>query len=194
MKLKYLFLASLFFFFTGCDSSFDESVTVCPGPTQKVFTFAVDYTTNNFLGGYYIDLPTNFDGFELEAAYNSPGDFGDISLYEKSTKKKLFSGSIVWMGKGEQTFPDKMMPAKSFKRLDHITKMPDITLLSPDGSIDKNPEIDYKPIWKAVESLQSVSWLPYPSEQPQPAYIYLYQPSVGVGDPGDWYWLIFLKY
>lgn len=191
MKLVNLFLASVCLLFIGCEASDEPEIVVCPIAENQILVLAVDYTTHDFKGGYVVGLPTLTSGFEMVAEYNSPGDFGDITWYEKSTETKLFAGTIIWMGKGEQTFPEEMISPTSFAKVDNAVEMPALIFLSPSEYIKEDPETDYKPIWEAVSNLQFISWLP---DSKEPVYIYLYQPSVGVGDPADWYWLIFMKY
>ncbi|MDR2918593.1 MAG: hypothetical protein LBV72_04410 [Tannerella sp.] len=174
--------------FVGCSNN-DLAPTICPNDESRIFTFAVDYTTNKFLGGYQVLLPQYIDTFEMICEYNSPGDFGDVAWFDKTTGSKLFAGTIIWMGKGERTFPEKIQSPSSFEKLKTPISMPAfIPLYHSEYHVDTGT--DYQSTWDAIKYLQEVSWLTSSSQ----AYIYLYQPSVGVGDPADWYWLIFLKY
>ena len=176
----------------SCESELDK-MTICPDPSHLVFTFFVDYTTNNFLGGYQVELKNSFDSLVMACDYKSPGDFGDVTWYNKTDDTKLFAGTIVWMGKGRCTYPEKIREPSSFNALaqNHITAMPTFKrLYHNEFHNDIDEDVNYNPIWKPLESLQDVSWL-MPNS---PAYIYLYCPSVGFGDPKDWYWVIFLDY
>jgi hypothetical protein len=123
--------------------------------------------------------------------YHSPGDFGDVAWYDKATDTRLFAGTIIWMGKGKRTFPEKTDSPDSFTKLNFPSKTPQFIRLYHD-EYDKTayPEVDYPPVWDAIKYLQDTSWI----TDSTPAYIYLYRPSVGEGDPKDWYWIIFLKY
>ncbi len=196
MKKLNIFLAALLLLvgLNACDDNIDDGsgLIICPEGVQMVQAFAVDYTTNKFLGGYDVILPGNHDDlFELVSDFNPPGDFGNITWYDKATEKKVFAGTIIWMGKGEQTFPEKLNPASSFVKLQIKTKMPELIPIYNQKEYEESEPIDYNPIWSSISSLQSVSWL---TEDSNPVYIYLYAPSVGIGDPKDWYWIIFMRY
>ncbi len=55
-----------------------------------------------------------------------------------------------------------------------------------------NEEYDYQRVWSAVQSLVKVRQ--YLKENPtQEVKLFLYSPSVGVGDPLDWDWFIYLQ-
>ena len=189
MKIQpFLYFAFLLCLF-GCEDETDGRIIVCP-TADVVFTLAVDYTTNDFLGGYEVALPQRIDSLQLTCDYNSPSDFGDVTWSDMTTDTKLFAGTIIWMGKGVQTFPEKTEAPASYTKIENPTNQPQFIPIYHENYQSNDIDTDYRTIWKAVESLQVVSWLS-PST---PAYIYLYQPSVGAGDPADWYWIIFLKY
>lgn len=173
----------------SCDN--DPGYTICPEESSSVYTLTVDYTTNEFLGGSFVTLPQYTDSLELVCEYDSPSDFGDVTWIDAKTNTKLFAGTIVWMGKGKQTFPEKMNTPSSYIKLDHSTQSPAFVPIYHDNyQSDNSIEVDYYAIWKSIDSLQVASWV----DSSTPAYIYLYQPSVGTGDPADWYWVIFLKF
>ena len=184
-----IYILVLFVLF-GCDNSEGPEVVICPLETPMVFALTVDYTTNEFLGGYTVDMPVLQESLTMACEYKAPGDFGSVKWYDKQSQTELFAGTIIWMGKGERTFPEKISPPSSFPKLDIITAMPSMTTLLHDESVEVDEDIDYTTVWKAIANLQCVSWV----SDSTPAYIYLYRPSVGVGDPKDWYWVIFLKY
>lgn len=190
MKTKIFFYAMVLFSAISCSNNDDLAVPIiCPGDETCIFTFAVDYTTNKFLGGYQVILPQPVDTLEMMCEYNSPGDFGDVAWFEKTTGTKLFSGTIIWAGKGERTFPEQITPPSSYLKLEKPSPTPEFI---PLYHYEEHPGFgtDYKNMWGAIKNLQQVSWLTSSSQ----AYVYLYQPSVGAGNPADWYWLIFLKY
>ena len=199
MKIKHLFCLVGLLGLSACfsldkDSGMPE-IVVCPASSNLIFAFTVDYTTSDLLGSYVVELPPGFDSLEWACKYNSPGDFGDVCWYDKGTGTELFAGTIIWMGKGKRTFPEEITPPSSSVKLEIKTEMPKFIPIYHDEYDEQNKDIlykdvDYEAIWASLEHLQNVSWL-RPSD---PAYIYLYRPSVGVGDPKDWYWVIFLKY
>ncbi|MDR0698018.1 MAG: hypothetical protein LBG28_02185 [Tannerella sp.] len=192
MRTKhFLFSIGILFILNCCDMDEASNKVVCPNDASMVFTYMIDYTTNRFLGGYKVTLPHYIDSLMPVCEYNSPGDFGDVTWYDKTTNTRLFAGTIIGMGKGERTFPEKNDSPDSYTKLDFSSKKPQFISLYHDKYDNMaNPEVDYLPIWNAIKDLQDTSW----STDSTPAYIYLYRPSVGVGDPKDWYWIVFMKY
>lgn len=187
-KLVYLFSLLLLL---GCDSLNEEpEIVICPMGGSMVDVFTVDYTTNKFLGGYTVGLPVDGQPFAMECEYRAPGDFGSVAWYDKVHKKELFSGTIVWMGSGKRTFPENISSPADFVKLDLTTAMPNLIPLCHDVFDTSVEGVDYAPIWQAIADLQNVSWV----GELTLSYIYLYRPSVGLGDPKEWYWVVFLKH
>ena len=190
MKRLFFFFISCIFTLNSCENN-DDLFVICPTDNSVVFAFTVDYTTNDFLGGYDIVLPHYVDSIKPVCKYKSPGDFGSVEWYDQKTDAKLFSGTIVWAGKGERTFPEKIETPESYVKLNITTQMPDFKVLYHDEfDYISQHDIDYTSAWNSIKNLQNISWITKETQ----AYIYLYCPSVGIGDPKDWYWVIFLKY
>lgn len=160
------------------------------GDVSVITVLTVDYTTNEFLGGYIVPLDRVFEdkSLDLVCEYKAPSDFGSIDWYDKQSGKHLFGGSIIWMGKGERTYPKTILPASAFPRM-AISTIPTFVPLFHD-EYDKLTETDYLSVWNAVSNLQCVG-TPLGDT---PFYIYLYRPSTSVGDPKDWYWVTFMKH
>ena len=185
-KLAYLFCLIVML---SCDGSAEApEIAICPADASAVQVLTVDYTTNEFLGGYTIQYNWT-PSFEMACDYKAPGDFGSVRWYDKASGQDLFAGTIIWMGKGERTFPEKFYEPTSFPKTNKYAAMPAISLLKYDEFVFEH-DVDFSPIWKGVEHIDAVRWV----NESTPAYAYLYTPSVGVGDPRDWYWVIFLKY
>ncbi|NDV83933.1 hypothetical protein [Bacteroides sp. 51] len=151
-----------------------------------VYAFTVDYTTNEFLGGYTVPFPAGSKSLKMAYDYKSPGDFGSVRWYDELSGTDLFAGTIVWMGTGKRTFPENISPASDFAKVDKPAVMPSVYPLYHGDALAEYK--DYAPIWKAIANLQAVSWV----EETTPTYAYLYAPSVGEGDPKEWYWVFFL--
>lgn len=181
-KLLFLFLMGILL---GCTS---ENI-VTDAPTQ-VLMLKVDYTTNTFEGGTILGFSRQTENFTITNEYVSPGDFGSVKLTYKELNQTLFEGTIHWMGLGEMTFPKKLEPASSFEYV--ITE----DIRYPSGFEDvfnpDNRELDYKIPWYSVQGLVKVR--EFLADNPdQKVKMFLYTPSVGEGDPKDWYWVIYLK-
>jgi hypothetical protein len=157
---------------------------------SKVLMLTVDYTTNTFTGGKELGFSEKSETFTITHEYAPPGDFGHIKLFYGEINEMLFYGTIHWMGLGKMEFPQKILDANQFK-----------AATSDDYVIPKNgfeevfrqlePTFDYELIWSKVEHLVKVR--EYLRSNPeQVVKMFLYTPSVGEGNPEDWYWIVFL--
>ncbi len=177
---------------TACDMNEEDNVgpIVCPGAENTVMLFTVDYTTNTFLRGYSVEIFNDIDSLVLVGDYKAPGDFGSIA-WETAIGDRLFFGTIIWMGKGEQTYPEGSgYPETAYSKNYKLQPQPQWAVLSADGE-DKVESPDFDAIWPAISQFDMVQQ-GINNNPSNPLYIYLYQPSVGVGDPKDWYWVIFM--
>ena len=185
-KILFLFLTGILF---GCNSENMDISMETNAPTQ-VLMLKVDYTTNAFEGGTIFGFSQKTDKFTMESKYVEPSDFGSVQLVYKELNRTLFQGTIHWMGLGKMTFPEKLEPAKSFE---HVKTY---DLRYPAGFENVfNPhdrELDYDKAWLSVQGLVKVREF-LAANPDQKAKLFLYTPSVGVGDPTDWYWVIYLK-
>lgn len=171
--------------------SFSSCKNIEDSGLSKVLVLKVDYLTNQFEGGTELTFTKSSPNFNIQPIYISPGDFGNISMIYQDINELLFDGSIVWMGKGYIKYPRNFIPANRFE-----------LVLTSDYVIPKNgfenvfnsnnTNYDYSPIWSSVQSLVKVR--EYIRSNPNStAKLFLYTPSVGVGNPEDWDWIIFLK-
>lgn len=178
------------FLLLSCGNSDADPGRVAYPDSSGVLAFMVDYTTTDFLGGYMVDVPQSDSPMEMSCDYVSPSDFGSVVWRDKATDINLFSGTIVWRGKGQRTFPKDMYSPSLFRKSGSVADMPVFTHLLHDVYDVSDKEVDYASIWKSIEDLENTSWV----NPETPACIYLYRPSVGEGNPQEWYWVIFLRY
>lgn len=190
-KLIYLlFLTSLVL--SSCSKTEQEVELFNPSTTaNKVLLLKVDYLTHTFEGGKELTFSSPATTFTITTDYKSPGDFGSIKLIYKELNEKLFDGSIIWMGKGQINFPTNLItpeyfgPPASTYDIAHPAGFENI--FNPD-----NQTYNYTPIWLKVQSYAKVR--EYLKSNPSAtAKIFLYTPSVGIGNPADWDWIILLK-
>ncbi|MEI6090882.1 MAG: hypothetical protein WCR42_10550 [bacterium] len=169
----------------GCDNS-TEPIT-----GNKVLFLKVDYKTNTFEGGKELAFAKDTETFTITNVYDPPGDLGSVKLMYSELNDTLFSGTIIWMGKGEMTYPKDLLPADQFQAVvttDYVT---------PSAGFENvfNPyegTYDYDKVWSSVQSLVKVRQ--YLKSNPNATVkLFLYQPSVGMGNPADWDWILFLK-
>ncbi len=76
---------------------------------QSILLLQVDYTNYEFEQGTELFLHAEYsdaDTIPIGADYDSPGDFGNISLFYEPGNELIFDGSIVWNGTGHLKFQD----------------------------------------------------------------------------------------
>ncbi|RZJ65782.1 MAG: hypothetical protein EOO50_12260 [Flavobacterium sp.] len=194
MKSKITLLLFTVFAFAACtsDNNVTEPVDNDPITGNKMLMLKVDYLTNAFEGGTELSFEeTDATTFTIETEYQTPGDFGWVKMYYAEVDTKFFDGEIHWMGLGTLHCPENFDPASSF---DHVLTEDFVT---PQGGFDNifNPseqEYDYQIPWSHVQGLVKVRQ--YLASNPTAsAKIFLYTPSVGVGNPSDWDWIVILK-
>ena len=169
----------------------DTPVAYTPG---KIVVLAVDYTTNCFLGGYTLPVENGDGPFELESDYRSPGDFGSVTFYDKGSRAKLFASDIIWMGTGRMTYPEAMCSPKSFVSTDATDAqlLPELTYYNFYGGPNEGHADELTPVRHVLRKLKIVEQA-MKTAPDAPIYASLYMRSVGMGDPADWYWLIFIR-
>ncbi|MCK9163602.1 MAG: hypothetical protein M0O93_04565 [Bacteroidales bacterium] len=158
---------------------------------SKLLMLKVDYLSNEFEGGTETVYSVPNHSFTITTQYNAPGDFGNIKLIYQEVNKTIFDGSIIWMGRGEISIPQNILPADQFQHV--LTN--DIVFPSAGYENVFNPnetEYDYSQIWASVQGLVKVR--EYLESNPNATIkLFLYTPSVGMGNPEDWDWIIFIK-
>jgi len=157
---------------------------------NKVLMLTVDYTTNTLKGGKELGFSEKSETFTLTYEYAPPGDLGHIKLFYKEINELLFFGTIIWMGCGKMEFPQNLLDANQFQAVDT-----DDYVVPKNGFEDIFPQLNitfnYELIWSRVQFL--VKARGYLRANPeQVVKMFLYTPSVGCGNPEDWYWIIFL--
>lgn len=190
MKKKLLFLL-LIGTLISCSSEDDAPEK---NQTNEILMLKVDYTTNDFEGGTTFHFSQPAAGFTITNEYVPPGDFGSVKLIYEEINEILFFGSIVWMGLGKMEFPENLQPADPFEVVlteDYVFPENGLeNVFDPTDQFEEN--FDYEEIWSSVQSLVKVR--EYLSSNPnQSVKLFLYTPSVGVGDPSDWNWIIYMK-
>lgn len=160
-------------------------------PTQnKVLLLKVDYLTQTFEGGrqmVFTDSPT----FNITYNYQEPGDFGSLTLVYSDVGQPIFEGTIIWMGLGQMYYPQSLMPAGSFGTAAALPMPSSDSFLVLDYAQTNQPT-PYEAIWDAIKNLQVVSQ--FRTSNPNGNIrIFLYTPSVGVGNPADWDYYVILK-
>ncbi|GHT71316.1 hypothetical protein FACS189455_2820 [Bacteroidia bacterium] len=191
MKRLGLIFSVLIFFAISCENS--QNIEQQKGK-NNVLMLKVDYLTNTFEGGYEYSFDNVPNSFTITDEYAPPGDFGHIKMFYSEINELLFYGTIHWMGCGQIQYPKSLLPADNFK---HVST--DDLFYPKSGFENVFPEssqylekVDYNSIWLPVQGL--VKAREYARANPlEKIKLFLYTPSVGVGDPADWDWILFLK-
>lgn len=189
MKNILLFASALLFF--GCSSDDGNNAT----SQNKVLLLKVDFKTNAFEGGKELLFDETSNNFTISADYQTPADFGSVTLKYQEQDKKIFDGTIVWLGTGERSYPQDITPPSAFNTIPNPLPIPGLDSFKKVQyyQFAYYPEtIDYVSIWNAIDNLSLVS--EYRNSNPNSKInLFLYTPSVGIGNPEEWDWYVILK-
>lgn len=163
-------------------------------PRSKVVLLKVDFLTHVFEGAKELTFATN-PNFSIAFEYVPPVDFGGVTLNYFEVNQPIFQGTITWMGLGMMQYPMNMDPVSAFPTVPNPLPLPGDNVFSPvmyhEYAYYPDP-IPYAAIWNAIANRQIVAQ--YRASNPNsPIHIFLYTPSVGVGNPADWDYFIILK-
>ncbi len=165
-----------------------------PSPTtssNNVLVLKVDYNTNQFEGGKELTFNDTSSNMSITNQFVAPADFGSIKLTYQELNEILFDGTIVWAGLGQVNYPQNLLNANQFDRVmttDYVTPVAGFeNVFNPDNTV-----YNYNAIWTSVQSLVKVRQYLY-SNPNATVKIFLYTPSVGLGNPSEWDWFIFMK-
>ncbi|MFL9845378.1 hypothetical protein [Flavobacterium rhizosphaerae] len=190
-KILTLFLMGLLA--VSCND--DEPGISDPNPVtgNKVLMLKVDYQTYAFEEGTQLEFE-EATNFTVGVDYHPPGDFGSVALYYSETGQKLFEGGIVWMGLGDMTYPQELNDASAFVTMNGEVSEPEFEPVNynEEEAAPMTEDADFTAIWNAVNNLQLVN--DYRAANPNATVkVFLYTPSVGVGNPADWDYFVFIK-
>ena len=186
-------LLIIFFFVSLFSSCTEENSTSAENTTQpnQVLLLKVDYLTNTFQGGKETSYTETSNSFTISHQSIPAVDFGNIKLKYNEINQILFDGDIIWMGLGQIHYPQNMLAANQFDAVltaDVVFPSTNFNHILPEPNLSNN----YNQVWMAVQNLVKVRQ--YLISNPTGVvHLYLYTPSVGVGNPADWKWIILLK-
>jgi len=195
--MKFLTLFILVLPFLSCQKEGTPTTTyteynIEKDTVNKVLILKLRYLDYSFVGGYELEFPDT-NSFTLNTNYYSPGDFGSVNVYYQEFNELLFDGTIIWMGTGQQTFPQTIIDSNNFESIPINYPLPDtnsfVKLLDDTYNIDVG---FHSQLWDAINNLKIVHQYRYNSPNSN-INLLKYTPSVGSGNPEDWYWYVFLK-
>lgn len=193
MKHSVYFLLLIVFLVMSCSEDNDDTL-VAENNENKVALLKIDYLTHAFEGGKELTFQSATD-FTIAANYQPPGDFGSVQLMYEELEQPLFEGTIIWMGLGERSYPDSIQSADGFETISTPVEMPAQSLFENvmyAEYIYYPEDLSYSDLWDAIKNLHLVQ--EYRVNSPsEPIKVFLYTPSVGVGNPADWDYYVFLK-
>ena len=162
---------------------------------KDILISKVDYQTFQYKGFYALNVSGKTNDGELIpiiSEYQAPCDFGFIKLYYRNTGNLLVDGTIVWNGCGQLAFPEPFragLPVKEaipFPGTEHFAR------LGEDGQYTETVnEWEMKHIWQSVSYQKEFQH--YFGNATKKAAVYLYAPSVGLFDPYEAYYLVFVE-
>ncbi len=191
MNLKIVATLFAFLFLVGCNDDDDNYIDDW---NNSILMLQVDYSSYELEAGQeflFSDPISTSDTIPIGVDYDEPSDFGNVSLYYAPTDDVFFFGTVVWNGKGEVKYPYHWVAPSSFLTIDTPVDQPAETNFQLIHSATSEENIDYAAIWDAVDDLSIVD--EYISSGKKVG-LFLYQPSVGAGDPDDWDWYVILNH
>jgi hypothetical protein len=185
-------LLSLF----ACNKRSSSDAILPPGTVDsscnKILMLKVDFETNVFEEGKEIGFPqTAATTFTTSVIDTPASDFGSVKIMYDEVNEPLFYGTITWNGLGQRFIPQSLLPASSFNFV--LTSDFVIPINGYESLYVGNPpSFSYDQAWANIQGLQLVRQ--YLQSNPnQQVKVFLYTPSVGFGNPGDWDWYFMLK-
>ena len=162
---------------------------------KHILISKVDYLTFRYKGFYALNVTNKLNsGNEIPfvSQYQAPGDFGYIKLFYRNTDNLLIDGSIIWAGCGELTFPDNFRAGLPMDNGLPYPGQSHIAFINDGGHYETvTDERDLQYIWQSVSRQKEFQH--YYGNSSKKVAVYLYTPSVGIGDPADAYYLVFTE-
>ena len=176
---------------------FTES-DLMPTDLQKhILISKVDYLTFRYKGFYALNVTDKLNtGNEIPfvSEYQSPGDYGYIKLFYRNTNNLLMDGTIVWSGCGELNFPESFRAGQRLSSSLHYPGQGHIAFINSSGRYTTvTDETDLQRIWQSISCQKEFQHYYFSKPCHKRVAVYLYTPSVGVGNPADAYYLVFTE-
>ncbi len=162
---------------------------------KHILICKVDYLTFRYKGYYALNVTDKLNsGNEIPfmAEYGYPMDFGYIKLYYRNINNLLMDGTIVWNGCGALNFPTSF---RAGQQLDKGLKYPGQSHISfIDGSgtyVNVTDDNELQHVWQSVSRQKEFKH--FYQHSSKKVAVYLYTPSVGIGNPADAYYFVFTE-
>ena len=190
MHYNLLTVALLFTLFSCKKTVLQEEPTTA-GTQEKVAFLQIDYLTTTFEGGTEWTFNAH-STFTSRPTYQEPVDFGNLALHYQEENAQIFDGGIVWMGRGTMQTPASIIPAASFPLTTAVLQQPTFDEIEYSDFPTNHPATTANDLWQSIKDLQLVE--DYLTSNPNgKLQFFLYTPSIGIGNPADWNWIVYLK-
>ncbi|PZF74391.1 hypothetical protein [Taibaiella soli] len=181
----------------SCKKSSDTKPASSDG--AKLVMLKVDYQTGKFEGGKIFTYPAGSyvaDSIPIQEIVKPAGDFGNVTLKYIPTGDTVFFGTVIWMGGGQRILPQQLDSSNKFAPFQLSVLKPDSTKVKYFGGanrIEFDPSQNFASIWYSIAGL-SVTANAIGVDHAKVG-LFLYTPSVGIGDPAEWdyYWLLYIR-
>lgn len=174
---------------------FTESDLETADLQKHILISKVDYLTFRYKGFYALNVTDKLNtGNEIPfvAEYREPGDFGYIKLFYRNTNNLLMDGTIIWMGCGELSFPASFRAGRQLNSGMPYPGQTHISFINNEGDyITVTDESELQRIWQTLSKQEEFQH--YYGNTHKKVAVYLYTPSVGVGNPADAYYLVYTE-
>lgn len=190
MKTFIIFFCSIILFTSCLKENLDS------GSLDKILMVQVDYKEYKFEGGkefsyFENDTSTVFLPLTAEAETASPGVDGKLIM--RYTNDTIFHGSSKWQnGSGEKLFPVNIDNQIHYEKLVNKMAIPDLDRFQVQFNDLTTVPINYDSIWLAVSKVKLINTYLMQNSKSKIG-MFLYRPSQGVENPGDWKWYLVFK-
>lgn len=157
---------------------------------NQVLLLKVDYLSNRFEEGRVLPFSASTTTFTTQVIDTPPTDFGSIKVMYQELNEPIFYGTIHWMGLGERRYPEVMVDESYFDNV--LTEDLRMPLNGFEEIYIHDTTSSYSQAWQEVQKLVVVRQF-LESNPNEKVRVFLYTPSVGVGNPNDWDWYFILK-
>ena len=162
---------------------------------KHILISKIDYMTFRNRGFYALNVSKKLEeGLEIPfvADYETPGDIGYIKLYYRNTNNLLMNGTIIWSGCGKLSFPERFRAGYLLEKGLPFPGVDRIGFIGNNGKYTSTTdETELRNIWQTLSKQKEFQH--YFGNSTKKVAVYLYTPSVGIGNPYDAYYIVFTE-
>lgn len=201
MRSTIILMIALSFASCGHDSSSPNPYV--PGPWSPVngemnlAILLVDYETYELRGGhvshYYPCVGGEDAGLPFESYWVPPIDFGSITFVYAAVGDTVFDATIIWSGSGHIYYPDTFFEPDTFSIEHTRIELPQAVEYFDYSGQPSTPDQDTLERTQSVwDTVNNIDILHAYAKEPYKVGFFAYTPSVGIGNPSEWRWVVFV--